>query len=109
MNASASNPPRRVPRRPSGEIELRLLTSDKDVDLQAEGIDLGHSARRRQLADCGAALLAAELDLSSLQPELPAEAARPVAVRPGRLDLIHLEEPVPPAPDLDRLAAGERA
>lgn len=74
-------------------IELRLLTSDKDVDLLAEGIDLGIRRGDGQWPDCGAALLAPEEIYPVCSPSYrPKQRGLSPAALAG-LDLIHLEEP----------------
>ena len=74
-------------------IELRLLTSDKDVDLQAEGIDLGIRRGDGKWPDCGAALLAAEEIYPVCSPSYRPKQRGLSAGALAGLDLIHLEEP----------------
>jgi DNA-binding transcriptional LysR family regulator len=79
-------------------IELRLLTSDKDVDLLAEGIDLGIRRGDGKWPDCGAALLAPEEIYPVCSPGYrPKQRGLAPSALVG-LELIHLEEPFRPRP-----------
>lgn len=81
------------------EVDLRLQTTDKDVDLVAEGIALGIRRGPGNWPGCEAALLAEEEILAVASPAYLAAVGAPRA--PQELTshrLIHLEEPFRPRP-----------
>ena len=80
------------------DIELRVQTSDKDVELTAEGIDLGIRRGDGAWAMYEATLLAPEeiypVCSAAYRPD-----ARPLDLLSlSKLDLIHLDEPFRPRP-----------
>lgn len=76
-------------------IDLRLQTSDRDPDLDAEDISLGIRRGYGDWADCHAALIAHEVIYPIASPQVMAAAVNLKTV-PNLLHerLIHLEEPV---------------
>lgn len=80
------------------DIDLRLQTSDKDVDLTAEGIDLGIRRGDGAWDDYETALLAPEEIYPVCSPSYRT-AEPPLDLRSlAKLDLIHLDEPFRPRP-----------
>jgi len=79
-------------------IELRLLTSDRDVDLLAEGIDLGIRRGDGNWPDCGVDLLAPEEIYPVCSPHYRPKMRSIDLQTLVELDLIHLEEPFRPRP-----------
>ncbi|MCG8354603.1 MAG: LysR substrate-binding domain-containing protein [Kiloniellales bacterium] len=76
------------------EIDLRLQTTDKDVDLVAEGIPLGVRQGRGDWSAYDSALLAEEVISAVASPAYLRAAGRPAsAAELLRHKLIHLEEP----------------
>jgi DNA-binding transcriptional LysR family regulator len=86
-------------RRDLPEIDLRLLTTDKDVDLAVEGIPLGIRRGDGAWSQYQAALLAPEEIFALASPGYLAAAGRPTDPEElARHRLIHLEEPFRPRP-----------
>lgn len=81
-------------------IDLRLQTTDKDVDLAAEGIALGIRRGKGNWPEYEAALFARE----AIDPVCSPGYLTPLTTRPSstadlkRLKLIHLDEPFRPRP-----------
>lgn len=80
------------------DIELRLLTSDKDVDLLAEDIDLGMRRGDGAWPDYSAALLAPDEIYPVCSPAYRPKSRGLDLASLVKLDLIHLEEPFRPRP-----------
>ena len=86
-------------RRDLPDIDLRLQTSDKDVDLAAEGIPLGIRRGDGLWAEYESGLLAPEEIWALASPGYLAAAGRPADLDGlARHRLIHLEEPFRPRP-----------
>lgn len=80
-------------------IDLRLQTTDKDVDLAAEGIDLGIRRGSGDWPEYAAAFLAPEAIHAVCSPAYLAAVAAPAAPADlMRLKLVHLDEPFRPRP-----------
>ena len=77
------------------DIDLRLQSSDREPDIDGEGIDLGVRRGRGVWPGCEAALIAPEVIYPVASPRVMA-AARNLRVVPNLLHerLIHLEEPI---------------
>jgi DNA-binding transcriptional LysR family regulator len=81
------------------EIDLRLQTTDKDVDLVAEGISLGIRRGEGHWPGCGSARFADEEILPLCSPAfLAAEGPFESLEALARGKLIHLDEPFRPRP-----------
>ncbi len=81
------------------EIDLRLQTSDKDVDLRAEGISLGVRLGNGEWPAYEAALIAPEEIFPICSPAyLQAAGAPHDLAELARHKLIHLDEPFRPSP-----------
>ena len=81
------------------EIDLRLQTTDKDVDLAAENIDLGVRRGEGGWPEYATAFLATEVIYAVCSPAYLASAAPPTAPADlMTLKLIHLDEPFRPRP-----------
>ncbi|WP_372884133.1 LysR substrate-binding domain-containing protein [Shimia sp.] len=76
-------------------IDLRLQTSDREPDLEDEGISLGIRRGYGKWQDCQAALIAPEIIYPIASPPVM-DAARSLKCIPDLLSqrLIHLEEPI---------------
>jgi len=86
-------------RRDLPDIDLRLQTSDKDVDLAAEGIPLGIRRGKGDWSEYETSLLAPEEIMALASPGYLAAAGRPKGLEGlARYRLIHLEEPFRPRP-----------
>jgi len=82
------------------EIDLRLQTTDKDVDLAAEGLSLGVRRGTGDWPEYDSARLAAEEIVAVCRPSLLDGRARPNGPADLlSLPLIHLDEPFRPCPD----------
>lgn len=80
------------------DVDLRLQTSDKDVELSAEGIDLGTRRGDGAWPDYETALLAPEEIYPVCSPAYLGDRGALDLPALARLDLIHLEEPFRPRP-----------
>jgi DNA-binding transcriptional LysR family regulator len=91
------------------EIDLRLQTTDKDVDLAAEGISLGlRRGRAGNWPGCAEALFAAEEIFAVCAPRYFEEAGPFGGLDAlARAKLIHLEEPFRPRPSWPEWFAGQ--
>lgn len=77
------------------EVDLRLQSSDREPDLDAEGISLGIRLGNGNWADCHAALIAEEIIYPVASPQIMAAAQKLFHVRDLLNErFIHLEEPV---------------
>lgn len=80
-------------------IDLRLQTTDRDLDLAAEGLALGVRRGDGVWENCQALLLAREEIFAVASPHYLAKAKLPAGlVNLPRHRLIHLEEPIRPRP-----------
>lgn len=81
------------------EIDLRLQTTDKDIDLAAESIDLGVRRGDGAWPEYATAFLAAEVIHPVCSPAYLASAALPATPADlMALKLVHLDEPFRPRP-----------
>lgn len=82
------------------ELDLRVQTTDRDLDLGTEGLSLGIRYGQGVLTHYSRAPLASEIIFAVCSPEYLARLDRPVAAPADlvRLNLIHLDEPHRPCP-----------
>ncbi len=81
------------------DIDLRLQTTDRDVDLAEERIELGIRRGRGDWPEYASRFLAAEAIHPICSPSYLAGVARPASpAELARLKLVHLDEPFRPRP-----------
>lgn len=79
-------------------IDIRLQTTDKELDLAAEGLSLGVRRGSGDWQDYDSLVIAEEILFPVVSPHFLKNRDNPIAVENIQAELIHLEEPFRPRP-----------